>query len=217
MKLNTFLFLILYYTININCTIVSEQLNASSNQNNYWRNLANIFNRFVGEQSKLIYHNWETVKDNHDIQKNVSKQCLNVIEHIIKNPIGEEWSAKCKYYTIFECFLYIIHLLVIDSMVTLPTGVLSGSTTHLGDFDQCLEIEGNFHQQEFVGKYCLATIHLPKNESINLKGNDINPPWLFKAFQQWKNNNNWFSFASGICFPSICKPEEIKTIISTCK
>lgn len=105
-------------------------------------------------------------------------------------------------------------------MNTFPTGILSGSSTQLGDFDQCLSIKGNFNQQEFVGKYCLAIINLPKTkqfQAIHLNESDLNPRWLLKSFEQWNNNDNWFSFASGICFPSICNQEEIKTIIRTCK
>lgn len=90
MKLNILIFSIFCLTFNVNSQTKNDQ-------NNYWLNLSNIFGQFIKEQSEIVYKNWLTAKAKTNIQNNVSKKCLDVIEHVIKNPIDEEWSAKCEY------------------------------------------------------------------------------------------------------------------------
>lgn len=110
---------------------------------------------------------------------------------------------------------------VLNSMSTYwPAGILSGTTTNLGDFDQCISTSGTFKQTHFVGKYCLATVALPKTDlfsplvaNLSLLGS---PQWISKYIRQWHSNDDWYDTAIGICFPSVCKPKEIKNIIQTC-
>lgn len=104
-------------------------------------------------------------------------------------------------------------------MSTFPAGLLSGTTTELGDFDQCLSIDGTFQERTFVGKYCLATVNLPRTELFKptpLNRSALSPAWIGDVVEQWYNNDNWYSFASGICFPSICQQEEIRAILQAC-
>ncbi len=105
-----------------------------------------------------------------------------------------------------------------------PPGILSGTTTELGDFDQCLAVRGQFEGDHFVGKYCLATVHLPKRRlfsPMNL-GNltqlsGLKPAWIGKILEQWHNNDNWYALTTALCFPSICQPEEIRAVARACK
>ena len=124
-------------------------------------------------------------------------------------------------YILIVILLYFnIFFAVIDSMATYPAGVLSGTTTDLGDFDQCISIDGNFQQQQIVGKYCLATVSLPKTElfkSFEANGTNLKPFWIAKIIEQWHNNDNWYSLATGLCFPSLCHQEEIRSILRACK
>lgn len=104
-----------------------------------------------------------------------------------------------------------------------PTGILSGSTTSLGDFDQCMSTSGTFKGTPLVGKYCLATIALPKIDrlakplTVNLSSDlGESPKWIGKHIRQWHFNDDWYDMANGVCFPSICKTEEIKSVLQTC-
>ena len=98
----------------------------------------------------------------------------------------------------------------------LPSGMLSMTQTSLGDFDQCLSIRDSFQNVPFVGKYCLATLSIPRKsffKNINYNGTDLPVKWFNSFIKQFYANDNWYYSASGVCFPSICKPEEIREII----
>ena len=90
----------------------------------------------------------------------------------------------------------------------------------MGDFDQCLSIDGTFQDDKFVGKYCLATVNLPKTElfkPLAINKSLLEHPWLFDTIELIHNNDNYYAMASGLCFPSICHQEEIRTILISCK
>jgi len=105
-------------------------------------------------------------------------------------------------------------------MAILSPGLLSGSSTELGDFDQCLSIDGAFQGRQFTGKYCLATVHLQKTElfkPLELNRTLLKPAWIADTIEQWHNNDNWFALANGVCFPSVCDADEIRSILQACK
>lgn len=111
---------------------------------------------------------------------------------------------------------------MIDSgVLNRPIGILSGTTTELGDFDQCLSIRSEFQQQEFVGKYCLATVNLPRIDQfrhpIPINQSTLNHSWMIDYIEQWYQNDNYYSMASAICFPSICNENEIRQLLLSCK
>lgn len=67
---------------------------------------------------------------------------------------------------------------VIDSSGKLPPSLLNGNINQLGDFDQCMTVQGTFKNmsqfqpadEEIYGKYCLASIDFtlpPAFETIN--------------------------------------------------
>ena len=101
--------------------------------------------------------------------------------------------------------------------------MLSGTTTELGDFDQCLSIRNEFQQKKFVGRYCLATINLPRTNKfqhpIGIQNNhsQLEHEWLIDYIEQWYQNDNYYSIATAICFPSICNEREIRQLLISCK
>ena len=104
-------------------------------------------------------------------------------------------------------------------MNALPVGILSGTTTELGDFDQCISINGAFGESRFVGKYCLATINLPRSqlfEPLPLNRSLLKNDWIGDALEMWHNNDNYYAVASAVCFPSICRQQEIRHILMAC-
>ena len=105
-------------------------------------------------------------------------------------------------------------------MNLMPPGVFSGTTTELGDFDQCLSINGAFNKSQFVGKYCLATVNLPRDDKFQtfaLNRSVLKHEWLGDALEMWYHNDNFYAPASAVCFPSICHESEIKHILMECK
>lgn len=110
---------------------------------------------------------------------------------------------------------------VIDANGRLPSGMLSGTTTSLGDYDQCLEIRDQFSDRAFVGKYCLATLGLPRQKRFDridwLDNSTLKHPWLSDYFVKWHANDNYFSMARSLCFPSICSAQDIRHLLLACK
>lgn len=116
--------------------------------------------------------------------------------------------------------------LVIDSMGSLPVGLLSSTITQLGDFDQCLSVDGIFEETSFVGKYCLATVNIPRtayqpvtfNTSVFKSKNSENDfNWKVDAVELWHQMDNKYPITTAICFPSICRQEEVRTMMRSCK
>lgn len=101
-----------------------------------------------------------------------------------------------------------------------PSGILSGTTTELGDFDQCLEVDGHFGGDHFVGKYCLATVNLPRANLFSPSGlnrSSLKHEWMANRIEKWYQNDNYYAVATGVCFPSLCQAEEIKEMLTACE
>lgn len=66
--------------------------------------------------------------------------------------------------------LLIRHIAVFDATSKFPSGILVGSTYEMGNFDECIQIQVYTEDEEFFGKYCLATIKLepPKPSGIQM-------------------------------------------------
>ena len=103
---------------------------------------------------------------------------------------------------------------VFDANGRLPSSILSGTTTNLGDFDQCIAISSASDQIE--GKYCILTIS-PKKErnyqSIVLNETLFDSKWFAEEVRVWLELDNQMQFANGICMPSDCEPAELKYLL----
>jgi hypothetical protein len=49
---------------------------------------------------------------------------------------------------------------VFDSSTKIPEGLLAGSLTHSGNFDECLEVDVNEKWGSFKGQHCMANVNL---------------------------------------------------------
>jgi hypothetical protein len=56
---------------------------------------------------------------------------------------------------------------VLDSSTKIPEGVMVGTLMHMGDFEECLEVNVKEEWGSFKGQHCLADIN------VNLSGNGI--------------------------------------------
>lgn len=47
-----------------------------------------------------------------------------------------------------------------DATSKFPSGILSGSTYGMGNFDECLKVKVPLQDDSFSGKYCLTTLKI---------------------------------------------------------
>lgn len=54
-----------------------------------------------------------------------------------------------------------------DSSTKIPEGVLEGTLVHMGNFEECLEVNVKEEWGSFKGQHCLVdtNVHLPGNGS----------------------------------------------------
>jgi hypothetical protein len=103
-----------------------------------------------------------------------------------------------------------------------PTGILEGTVTDFGDYDQCLDIEPN----EVIGKsqYCLIDISLPLPKPMPIHQNffhkvNVLPEFLNKSqnnvFVKLSENASffyWIFIRLGICSPKLCTQRDLWSI-----
>lgn len=115
--------------------------------------------------------------------------------------------------------------IVLDSNGYLPSGLLSGTFTALGNYDQCLSIHSSDY--DIGGKYCLLKIRptLPKKKKvipfkdriINLNNSLLNIKWIDEIFVKNLHYFYYYYIMIGICVPSTCDESDIKIIAEKCK
>jgi hypothetical protein len=85
---------------------------------------------------------------------------------------------------------------VYDSSAKLPSGILRGNVTQLGDFDQCLSVVAQ-ENPSIVGKYCLASVDV---QATALNSSDTNTleraVYLAQAYGFIKSSYRDVSFTS---------------------
>ena len=107
--------------------------------------------------------------------------------------------------------MYYINELVIDSWGRFPSGLISGTVTAFGDYDQCIDIDHTVNGKTIVGKYCLLDIRLPIPSSPITFNENISTNSLFKTIV--KNPLNYMRITNGICIPSVCTKLEMTLIL----
>ena len=73
---------------------LSAAISITSDQ--YWKNVTKSIEHHIRNQSFQIYQKWNRILLKHDLRQKVNASCLNVIEHIIRNPLDQIWIAKSK-------------------------------------------------------------------------------------------------------------------------
>ena len=101
---------------------------------------------------------------------------------------------------------------MIDSWGRFPSGVISGTVSAFGDYDQCVDIYESVDGESIVGKYCLLNIYIPMPIPMDIAFNDTiyANSWL-KYFG--RNSPNHGLITNGVCLPSECEKSEIKFIL----
>jgi hypothetical protein len=103
-----------------------------------------------------------------------------------------------------------------------PSGILEGTVTDFGDYDQCLAIKPN----EVIGKsqYCLIDISLPLPQPMPRHQNFYHKVNILPEFMNKSGNNvfnkllehasyfYWLYLRLGICTPNKCTENDVKAM-----
>jgi hypothetical protein len=96
---------------------------------------------------------------------------------------------------------------VLDASSKSPSGLLDGTLTSFGDYDQCLEMKtGDDVFPAFVGKYCsIEMTVITKGEHFWGNISKI----IEKGIPAFGSSNLQF----GLCFPSLCTENDIEILL----
>ncbi|GBM82963.1 Nose resistant to fluoxetine protein 6 [Araneus ventricosus] len=106
-----------------------------------------------------------------------------------------------------------------DATSKLPSGILEGTLSELGSYDQCLDIEVPFQNEsmEFQGQYCGVEVNriLPKTAETFYFGNEQKTHPLSsigKFFQDMGSVFYYSKFRFGLCVPSKCSLPDMQRV-----
>ena len=100
------LFLWLIWSISSNAVVNGERKASGptklssdyiNNADLYWSNVTGPIEKYVRSKSLEVFREWNSAIEKGDLRSKVSGPCLDVIEHIIRHPLEQEWSAKSMY------------------------------------------------------------------------------------------------------------------------
>jgi hypothetical protein len=103
-----------------------------------------------------------------------------------------------------------------------PSGIIDGTVTDFGDYEQCLDIKPN----EVIGEsqYCLIDISLPLPKPMPIHQNFYHKVNVLPEFVNKSSNNvlvklsedasyfYWFYIRLGICTPNKCNQNDVKAM-----
>ncbi|XP_014212568.1 nose resistant to fluoxetine protein 6-like [Copidosoma floridanum] len=103
-----------------------------------------------------------------------------------------------------------------DATGKLPEGVLSGSTYHLGNFDECLEIgknEDDKTPQSIGGQYCLSRVKIgvPEDRALH---RPISPVWRKFTKLKQRYDDKIEELHWGVCMPDSCTSRDVEGVIN---
>ena len=105
---------------------------------------------------------------------------------------------------------------MLDSCARTPfAGLLSGTVSDFGNFEQCLKVESR--DKTLFGKYCLTTLVLPTHgERKFYESESVNSSVTSEVFREMAGNEKYFrilkGFRFGFCFPNNCSKNDLQII-----
>ncbi len=190
----SFLIFILLF-ITANCLVC----NAFSN----WENMINASIVFKENNLKVYQKYIESVYKS----TNISEKCeTSILDTLRALQNLEDWSYQM--YNSWGKFP--------------PSGVIEGTVTDFGDYDQCLAIKPN----QVIGEsqYCLIDISLPLPKPMPIHQNIFHKVNVLPQFVNKSSNNvfvelskdasffYWIYMRLGICAPNLCKSDDLKEL-----
>lgn len=121
--------------------------------------------------------------------------------------------------------LYVLSLiyLVVDSWARFPfSGLLDGTNSDYGEYDQCLAISHREDDLTIDGMHCMALLSLPlpaEPKKLSFHNPIIQLNWtepMDSLFQRLVQNVNLFyitkGFRLGVCLPNTCSAHDLQSI-----
>ena len=112
--------------------------------------------------------------------------------------------------------------IVIDASAKLPSGLLDGRLTVVGDYEQCLAAQSQGEGAQFSGKFCFMKPIIPHPSRRSLTATYLNnsgtiqiPPALADDIVDFLDLFNGSFVRFGVCLPSICEASEIEASINS--
>lgn len=118
---------------------------------------------------------------------------------------------------------------MVDSNGRFPIGLISGTLSSLGAYDQCMETKVIEEDTElFRGQYCILQIRPPLPQSkgritynkplISLNGSKFENTWLDqKIAGRYATGFYSVHIYNGYCLPSTCSSTELNAVVKKCK
>lgn len=69
----------------------------NDNLNDYWQNITLSLEEQVKSISNNVLYHWKEAIRKDDLQNKINPKCLNIIEHMIRNPFDYEWTLKSMF------------------------------------------------------------------------------------------------------------------------
>ncbi|PSN55352.1 hypothetical protein C0J52_01840 [Blattella germanica] len=134
---------------------------------------------------------------------------------------SEKVSQQCKMHS--ESYLeelskltpWAIHMY--DASTNIPSGLVTGNTQQMGNYDQCLgiEVKNSDNELQFRGQQCRATLQFRRLEAGDRNSSDFDMKDLFGALLKASDSEDWKSSDSvpytwAICVPSTCSASDVE-------
>uniref|UniRef100_T1KPX7 Nose resistant-to-fluoxetine protein N-terminal domain-containing protein n=1 Tax=Tetranychus urticae TaxID=32264 RepID=T1KPX7_TETUR len=154
------------------------------------------------------------------LESNISSQCYNSIrQYMTKLKSFDPNAVQSKLHT-FSLLVRLSvkifnHFLVFDSSGKIPSGLLQGSWTDLGAFDECLALPSS--------QYCLVYSKIPLIWSRKYEGffhpsnqqlyNHDSNPTFHRLISQYGHYFLQMNITTGICLPLGCSVDELRLLL----
>ena len=196
--------------------VQSESSNTCSDVLGSCQRLSSSINELPETQKKLFYFFsggltqivWDKINggdSNFDLilLSNECRQSITqVYEHLEK---GSEWAFRGKLMFTFPG-ANLPSTTVIDASSKSSSGLLDGTLSSYGDYDQCLELESQYVKPKFAGKYCMAEL-MARNDLPDI-GNITK--FLHQRIPALETSFIQFS----LCLPSTCTSKDVDQLVS---
>lgn len=106
-----------------------------------------------------------------------------------------------------------------DSSSKYPDGVLYGNTRHLGNFDECYNLQSDMGEVEnkMAGRYCLVDLEYKRKDAISYRPTmDYDPNKSFwEAIEERGNIHRIrrYLLKLALCVPSTCSAKDVETAL----
>ena len=142
------------------------------------------------------HHQQQHVRASDLVSNNVSQRCVEGLARVATSlKDGHQWAYR-----------------FIDSSAKTPAGLLDGTVSSFGDYDECLDIRSPTDELDLWGKHCLlkftaGSLLQQKNESGSLSqiASEVRDAlYLFDTF----------TLNLGFCVPSSCDANDLRFLLS---